>query len=339
MKPTLENDPDAIRSDIDETRRHMDQTIDQLGDRLKGRHLVDEVLGFFRSDNQSGAELRAKITDRVQSGSRRVVETVKANPLPVFLIGAGVAWMVFSQSKRRTEKEDEDLYASWRNDTSDDYSGTGFSGSAASEAEALQDRPLHYLSSSTREAAQDAEGNLAAAADTSAEAVDNFPVGGTGLSEQLKQGAARAGESVRDTAQRVGERSREIGAKVQQTVSASYQRSRDRVATTVDQHPLGVGLAVLAIGVAVGLALPTPEKVKRAAAPSLARLRNRVRTTGSELVEKGRRVADAAASAAKNEVQAQGLPGAEPAEPLSPAPAQPAQEDVTTSDGARGPSA
>ncbi|MCR6655354.1 MAG: DUF3618 domain-containing protein [Opitutus sp.] len=47
MKPELDQPTETLRSDIDTTRERMDETIDRLGDRLQGRHLVDEVIGFF----------------------------------------------------------------------------------------------------------------------------------------------------------------------------------------------------------------------------------------------------------------------------------------------------
>src|ERR1043166_4172936 len=91
---------DAIRSEIDTTRRRMDQTIDALGQRLKGRHLLDEVIGFFRPKDGSSAAIEGdtmmeKIKDSAGSAANAVVDTVKRNPIPTVLIGAGVAWAVY----------------------------------------------------------------------------------------------------------------------------------------------------------------------------------------------------------------------------------------------------
>ena len=46
-----QHDPEAIRSDIDVTRRRMDDTIDALGDRMQPRHLIDEVLGAVKQQS------------------------------------------------------------------------------------------------------------------------------------------------------------------------------------------------------------------------------------------------------------------------------------------------
>ena len=54
MNESLKNEPEAIRSDIDVTRRRMDDTMDALGERLQPRHLLDEVLGYFRGNSSEG---------------------------------------------------------------------------------------------------------------------------------------------------------------------------------------------------------------------------------------------------------------------------------------------
>ena len=77
--------------------------------------------------------------------------------------------------------------------------------------------------------------------------------------------------------------------------------------STADQHPLEVGLGCLALGLIAGLLLPTPEKVNRIAGPTADRLRQRARQAGSEMVDKGKRVVRAAASAVKDEAKAQGF--------------------------------
>src|SRR5215204_4996501 len=48
MNDSPKNETETIRSDIDTTRRRMDDTMDALGDRLQPRHLLDEFLGFLR---------------------------------------------------------------------------------------------------------------------------------------------------------------------------------------------------------------------------------------------------------------------------------------------------
>jgi ElaB/YqjD/DUF883 family membrane-anchored ribosome-binding protein len=98
-----------------------------------------------------------------------------------------------------------------------------------------------------------------------------------------------------------------LTSQAQQRGREVYQRTRERVVTTSEQHPLEVGLACLAVGAIVGLMLPTPQIVNRRLGPSVDRLRDRARDAGSELLQKGKRVVEAAASAAKVEAKTQGI--------------------------------
>lgn len=310
MNQVPENDEaDAIRSEIDTTRRRMDDTMDALGDRLKGRHLLDEILGFFRSDNSGSngkaAELKEKISETASSAARSVADTVKANPLPLLLIGAGVAWMIYSSGKESSR----DRYAD-----EDDGATAGY------DPDASYDRPLDYP---TPAGAERGFG----------ESDSGFSIGGTveddfsessgpskleqvklgveekaqNAKEQVKERISHVGDAVREKSQAISHRAREVGSRVQARTREVYARTRQTVVRTADEHPLELGLACLAAGVAAGLALPTPERLNRLAGPSMDRLRQRTRDTGKEYLEKGKRVVSAAGNAVKNEAQAQGL--------------------------------
>src|SRR3954464_15924900 len=100
MNPSQENETDAIRSDIEETRRRMDNTMDALGDRMQPRHLLDEFLGYLRGSSDGNGDdrlnkVREKVTQSANTALHSVVDTVKENPMPALLIGAGVAWMIY----------------------------------------------------------------------------------------------------------------------------------------------------------------------------------------------------------------------------------------------------
>src|ERR1051325_3010794 len=100
---------EALKSDIDTTRRRMDETMDALGHRLQGRHLLDELLGLFRKNDSDGAATREKLKNSAQSALNSVVDTVKENPVPVLLIGAGIGWMIYNS--RRTKRGDDEEFA------------------------------------------------------------------------------------------------------------------------------------------------------------------------------------------------------------------------------------
>jgi ElaB/YqjD/DUF883 family membrane-anchored ribosome-binding protein len=122
--------------------------------------------------------------------------------------------------------------------------------------------------------------------------------------------------SARDRASEIGskvkDRASQMGQQVQQRSREVYDQTRERVTRTADEYPLEVGLGCLAVGVLVGLAIPTPGPVNRVAGPTVQKLRSRTKQAGREAIEKGKQVVQAASGAAKQEAQSQGLAFGQP---------------------------
>jgi ElaB/YqjD/DUF883 family membrane-anchored ribosome-binding protein len=296
MNPPSET-PEQIRSEIDSTRRRMDDTLDALSERFRGRHLLDEIVGFFRSENAQTSELRHKLSNTVKTTADSVVNTVKANPIPLLLVGAGVGWMIYENRRKHAERfdfssrfeDDDELYPEAARNYSD--------------PDALYDRPLDYPSSSSVESGDEANYEGAESTESAREASGKL----SEAKNKIVEKAAHAREQMKETFSHVSDRVREKSQAVSARTREAYSRGRERVATTTREHPLEVGLVCLALGVAVGLALPTPEKARQLAGPTVDRLRERTRKAGSELLDKGQRIAEAAAAAARDEARAQGL--------------------------------
>lgn len=75
--------PEEILAEIEQTRHEMDSTLTAIGQRLTPGQLVDQGIDYLRS-----------------SGANEFVQNlggqVKNNPLPVALVGIGVAWLMAS---------------------------------------------------------------------------------------------------------------------------------------------------------------------------------------------------------------------------------------------------
>jgi ElaB/YqjD/DUF883 family membrane-anchored ribosome-binding protein len=306
MNPTEKNDPEAIRSDINVTRRRMDDTMDALGDRLQPRHLLDEVLGFLRGggngDSNRLQQVRDKLSRSTDTAVHAVVDTVKKNPMPALLIGAGVAWMIYEGTRDKSRDYEEDYSSGARDDAGLAY-----------DPDIHYDRPLEYPQNVGSESdwsdqggskLRDAKDKLAEKASSAAEGVKE-KLSHVGDAARQKVGALRerAGEKLQTVKARAGE----MTDKVREGTREAYTRTRERVVTTADQHPIEVGLVALAAGLIAGLALPTPNAVNRSVGATADRLRSRTREAGAEMLEKGKRVAQAAVTAVKDEAQAQGL--------------------------------
>lgn len=299
MNEESQKETEAIRSDIDVTRRRMDETIDSLGTRLQGRHLVDEILGFFRrrksEGDSAGPGVGEKIKQSADTALHSTIDTIKAHPLPILAIGAGVAWLIYESRKKPSAD-----YADVEFDTEYDYNQQlTLRGDVQYDPDQHYDRPLEYPSGGS--------GKLEGVKDKASEKFQGAKDAIAGKASAAKEKLSQVGEQARGKMQAVRARAGELGTRAKERTREAYSRSRERVVTIADQHPLEVGLGCLAAGLIAGLLLPTPQGVNRLAGGRMDRLRDRTREASREFVEKGKRVAQAASQAVQQEVQAQGL--------------------------------
>ena len=78
-----------LRADIEETRLEMGGTLNELGDRLEPGHLVEQA-----KENVREATI-GRVEETARGMSDMVMETIKQNPIPAAIAGAGLAllWM------------------------------------------------------------------------------------------------------------------------------------------------------------------------------------------------------------------------------------------------------
>lgn len=83
--------PDEIMAEIERTRREMDSTLGAIEERLTPGQLLDQGMGYLRS---SGAG------DYV----RNLRGSVSSNPLPIALVGIGLAWLAAADRMDRSSR-------------------------------------------------------------------------------------------------------------------------------------------------------------------------------------------------------------------------------------------
>lgn len=300
MKPRFEQTPDggakesdAIRSNIEHTRERMDQTLDRIGERLTPRHILDEVLDYFRSHGPSRGEVRekaymvkdkageamGKAGDTAGQALHAITDAVRNHPIPACLIGAGLAWAVYER-----QREGSEVYYEIEDDRMDydpeSLAYTGYGGGYGAESSAFE---------------------------TVGEEQE-----GTG--EKMKEKLSAAGEQLRAKRERMKQMAAEKGrvirikaSELKQRLSQSAQHRGQQVAQMSDEHPLSAGLAFLAAGVLVGLAVPTTRKEDEIMGRASDDLKHTVTERGKEMVESGKKVATATVGAAKEAAQREGL--------------------------------
>lgn len=292
---------DEIKAGIEQTRAQMDGTIDALTERLRPRHLLDDVLDYFQSrrangsgDGQRMRETAAHVKDQVKETAtdtgRAIVRQIKRHPIPSLLIGAGIAWWLVE-----SDEDEEGGYARlYSEEAAEEYYAEHGAPSAGATHEAIEST---YASTGE----QDWHGGTAA-----------------GMGAKMKDAGAnlkaRASEKMENVRRKAAERTEwlrhkaaEKGAHLKESAAHGYEQGVDAFKRTADEHPLAVGVGFLALGVLAGILLPSTRKEDELMGTKRDELLHRTREAAEEAVERGKRVAAAATDAVKNEAQQQGL--------------------------------
>ena len=209
-------DAGEIRAEIDETREEMGGTLNELGDRLDPAHLVTQA-----KENVRDATI-GRVEDTAKGMTDMVMDTIKKNPIPAAIAGAGLALLWANRSPGK----DAQAYGTGRiqqpggvTDTAKDAIGTAASsvgsavgsvGDTAGQAAFRLERFMH--------ASPIAMGAIAAGAG----AVIGALVPGTPAEKQVMGDASRqVGETVRDKVGEVTDKAEETVDRVGETVATS----------------------------------------------------------------------------------------------------------------------
>ena len=95
-----------IEREIEHTREDMDHTLDELGERLHPKHLLEDVIDIFRS----GGSNSSASTRRAKELGQQLARKVKQNPIPALLCGAGLAWLLLEDDR---PAERRDMHSQW----------------------------------------------------------------------------------------------------------------------------------------------------------------------------------------------------------------------------------
>lgn len=110
-------DSRQIKQRIDQTRGAMDETLDEIGERLNPRNLLDDVISIFRSPTTR--DTAKQVGDSAGDFATNLGRQVRDNPIGASLVGAGLAWLALGN--RRDEANDERGPIPRRRALQDDY--------------------------------------------------------------------------------------------------------------------------------------------------------------------------------------------------------------------------
>lgn len=293
-KETIKQD---LKGDIADARVKVRDEIDDVKtaayDATVGRmhHMVDDA--------------RETVTDAGSS----LLGTIKANPIPAALIALGVGWMIMgarSNARLRTSRyayaspyggEELDMYAGYVGEEDrpryDRETGARPQGDVAGR---IQREGRSVLARGQRSVAQAghrvAEGVEAARSKVSdgasyvAENARSAAENARNVAHRVGDKAGHLVDEARSTAVHVASDARNTGRNVVRGAGRQYHRVEQTVEVAYGDNPLAFGAVALAVGAAVGLALPHTSREDQWMGPMKTRLLDQAQHAATDAIHR-----------------------------------------------------
>lgn len=294
------SESERIKWDIDRTRGDMDRTIRELRSRMSPRHLMHRVKESF-GFGEEGAE-RGPAGDALRSAGRGIADTVRDHPIPLALIGAGLAWMAIEQARgggrgrwvERGRHEGGYGERDWLSPGAEyeDRPPEEHRRALAREWEARRGPGLGARAREKAGAVRERAGE----AIHEAEDVVSRTMG------RVRERISGVGGSVREGASHLRERASHVGERVSRRAHEAQEGFWERY----DEYPLGIGAAALLLGLLGGMSVPTTRAEDRVMGDASDELKRRARRVGRQAVEGTKEVARNVADAVSDETSRPG---------------------------------
>ena len=277
---------DQIRSDIDRTRADMDETFSALESKLTPTQILEEAWGLFKGGSSAGAT--------------RLLRVVREHPLPSAVIGLGAGWLLV-ESSRRSESHDSGDYGYGRG--SYDRSSYGRS----SYGEPGYSRSSYGRGTSSYRDFDSGSDWESESSDTARDKVKD--VAGS-AKDAVSNAADTVGEKagqLKDQALDLGHQAQEKALQLKRQAKTQVRRARTGFWQTMEENPLLVGAATLALGIIAGLAIPSTDVEDEWMGEKRDQLVDQAKELGQETLDKGKQVAETVVDKVKTEAEHQGL--------------------------------
>jgi ElaB/YqjD/DUF883 family membrane-anchored ribosome-binding protein len=246
------------------------------------------------------------------AGASKLWHIAREHPLPAAVIGLGLGWLLVESSKGNGRSSSHVLggRTAYRPGRTNLYeSGAGY-------GEYPETYNADYLES--WESSEHTGGRVSSAAHSVKDAAVH-------AKDAVKGAASSAGHKVADVAGSARHRASDLGHATREKASelkgltrekASELKSRTRYQARqaqtgfwqmMEENPMAVGIATLALGVLAGLSLPSTRKEDELLGETRDKLVDRMEEVGREALDKGKQVAGTAVDTLKEEAENAGL--------------------------------
>lgn len=277
-----DRDPETIRREIRRTRGELDDTVDELVDRLSVGNLVDEVWHRFR-----------------RSGSGGGVGTVlRDHPVPLALMGLGLGWMAVEQATGRSASP-----SSHDGHARRPVGGTTIRDRTIDSRTQDGDGMAYTLES-------DGHGDGDGVREKVSHATDRVKEKAADAGERMKHGASDAGDRVKRRASELGDRVSETTSDLSHRASGAVsdaassledagRKARRGMQDMLEENPLALGGILFGLGLASGLSLPSTRIEDRAVGDTAEHLKEEAKTMAKKGAQKAKEAGRDVARTAK----------------------------------------
>jgi ElaB/YqjD/DUF883 family membrane-anchored ribosome-binding protein len=322
-----EKEPEEIRAQIQQTRANISETVNILQERLAPERLKEQAQDMAEQfKEQAQDKIRdatigriEKMADNVNRQTKRasysIVETIKQNPVPAALAGLGIGWLLVegfkSSSEDRYYEGNGGRYQTRYYEPRGQYQSQGGIGETFSSAQ----EKVGEFASQTREQveelgsqAREKVGHISEQVqDQASQTLDQV----SQLGSQAREKAEQLGSQAREKAEQLGSQAREKAEIIGNQVQEQAQWAKSQFWQTMEENPLMVGAAALALGVVVGLSIPETRYENRLMGETrdnlMDKAQEKAQAVTQDTMQKVQRVAEEAQRVVKEEAENQDL--------------------------------
>ena len=280
--------PEQIEWEIEQTRHEMTDTLNQIEQRLSPRNMMDRAV----------TNVRRSVRDNV---SRMIPDTVRDNPMPMALIGAGLGWLLVDSMRGRRHQE---YYTSAANEHYGEEWQAGESAYPPASESYDVESGVGYASE--RGTGYEGTAGVSGYGRAGYGASEYAGKGGNGggvsaMADNVRERASRAMGQTRRSARRLSSAARHRMSDAGEAMrdQAGYLAEASR--RTYYDRPLALGLIALAVGATLGGVLPRTRPEDRWLGDTRDELMGQATEAGRDAMERAQRAASRVAEVAREE--------------------------------------
>ena len=288
-----EQDPAEIRAEIDATREDMTQTLNAIQERLNPQRLREDAVSTVRAATVGRVEDMADDAKWKMKGvGDDVFETIKRNPAPALLTAVGLGWLFMESRNRqgrqlRSQSRDRYYYAGETYGRGGYQYGYDEYGRRSEQFGQFDERGrIQQAGQNVRERAGDVVDTAASKVqDVASTAGSKVQSAATGVADTASQVVDTARQGAQQAAQEAQYRAEQVGS---------------RFGELMEDNPLIIGAAAVALGAVIGMAFPSTDKENQIFGEARDKVMDRAQEVASDTAQKVQHVAEEATSAAKD---------------------------------------